>query len=369
MTVTGELKVIKDSLDPAVIMRPICAGSFEVTVCNTAPNRTLKIFLKGSPDKQVGQLGAYADCTSATLGGAGGKLTLKTGDEIYVTQEIGKLNSKSDIVKVVNKSNPVYEIGNGKSCKPCNGKDLGLIFIRDELTSKKGPVFRASMCGAESASAEIRGPNNALIENIALTESVGRKGYFEGKWDWNKIGWKTSKDIPLGKYKVTFNIWSSGQPLKKDSYFQVTSQGCVELEVLCADNAFRKDCVDRINKLRKLEGLPNLVRDQSKETCSNDDAKVNFQSNDPHAQMCGQAQNTCPELVSTDKILNVCIQQQMYYQEKQNYMKNPNNCYNAPWPNTCGHYVNMTDTRYTKAACGLYRTPSGGFFSVINFFK
>jgi len=62
----------------------------------------------------------------------------------------------------------------------------------------------------------------------------------------------------------------------------------------------------------------------------------------------------------------------MYYQEKQNYQANPGGCYNAPWPNTCGHYVNMTDkgnAGYTKVACGVYRTPSAGFFAVINFFK
>lgn len=136
-----------------------------------------------------------------------------------------------------------------------------------------------------------------------------------------------------------------------------------------AKTAFYKDCVDRINKLRNLEGLGDLLLDQSKQACSNADARVNFASIDPHAQQCGQAQNTCPALASPQKILDGCIEQQMYYQEKANYTKNPSECYNAAWPNTCGHYVNMTNKSYTKVACGMYRTPSGDFFAVMNFFK
>jgi uncharacterized repeat protein (TIGR01451 family) len=139
-----------------------------------------------------------------------------------------------------------------------------------------------------------------------------------------------------------------------------------------AVTAFYQDCVDRINKLRALESLPPLVRDQGHEACSNSDAKVNFEKGIPHFQKCSQVQNECPALPSISQVLNDCIQTQMYYQEKANYKTNPNGCYNAPWPDTCGHYVNITDKNnegYKKVACGIYATPSGGFLAIMNFFE
>ena len=137
----------------------------------------------------------------------------------------------------------------------------------------------------------------------------------------------------------------------------------------CAD--FYLSCVERINKLRALENLLPLGRDQGKERCSDDDARTNYKKNQPHASMCGQAQNECWTANSIDEILNNCIEQHMYYKEKPCYNNNPAGCYHDQ-ASMCGHYVNMLDKQkygYTKAACGLYETPTGEFHSVINFFK
>jgi len=203
-----------------------------VTVCKTSSNPILKLFLEGNPDTQLSQQGSTGGCTSVTLGD---KSYLNNLDPIYVTQEVGNLESKSSTVTVVNTSHPLFEIGNGKFCKPCSGQDNGPIFVRDTLTKESGPVFKATMCGAEVASIEIRDPKGKLIQTIILEESKTKKGYFEGTWDWDKIGWKTSKDILVGEYTAKFKIDGT----EEDKYFYVFTQGCVELEVLCAHNKYR----------------------------------------------------------------------------------------------------------------------------------
>ena len=223
---------VKNSLDSPEIKEPVCAGSSEVTVCKTSSNPILSLFLKGSPDTLLSQQGSTGGCTSVTLGD---KSLLNNLDQIYVTQAIGNLESKSSTITVTQTSHPTFEIGNGKFCKPCSGQDNGPIFVRDALTKESGPVFKATMCGAEAASVEIRDPKGTLLETIILDESKTQKGYFEGIWDWDKIGWKTSKDLPVGEYTAKFKIDGT----QEDKYFYVFTQGCVELEVLCAHNKVR----------------------------------------------------------------------------------------------------------------------------------
>jgi hypothetical protein len=36
---------------------------------------------------------------------------------------------------------------------------------------------------------------------------------------------------------------------------------------------------------------------------------------------------------------------------------------------TSGHYINMTDTKYTSVACGFYTTASGQVWQVQNYFR
>jgi hypothetical protein len=60
-----------------------------------------------------------------------------------------------------------------------------------------------------------------------------------------------------------------------------------------------------------------------------------------------------------------------HHMEKANYAKNPGGCYDAAWPNTCGHYINITDKEnkgYKTMACGVYVTTSGAPYVVLNFF-
>ena len=244
---------VKNSLDAPSIGKPICAGSSEVTVCTASSNPILKLFLKGNPDKQISQLGTPAGCTSVNLGDT---LSLKNQDEVYAVQTVGTLESKSDTVKVVDTSDPVFKIGKGTYCKTCSGQDSGPTFVRDTLTKLYGPEFTATMCGTEKAVVEIWGPKGTLIETITLEEIPGKKGYFTGTWDWDKIGWNTSTDIPIGMYTAKFKIWpSGGTPTEQKKYFHVFTQGCVELEVLCAHNSVRDQVKIDNPSVTKLDSL------------------------------------------------------------------------------------------------------------------
>jgi hypothetical protein len=140
----------------------------------------------------------------------------------------------------------------------------------------------------------------------------------------------------------------------------------------CTITQLYKSCVDRINTLRATEGLPALVWDQGQQACSDNDAKVNYQTNTPHKSNCGLAQNECPAFSSSNDILDTCIQKEMYDAEKLCYAKNPSTCY-YDTACMCGHYVNMMDKNnygYTKVACGVfYDLNSKVYKVVINFFK
>ncbi len=136
-------------------------------------------------------------------------------------------------------------------------------------------------------------------------------------------------------------------------------------------------CTDVINAIRQLEGKPWLKEDEAGECHADADASCNFTNgphfcNTPPQDDCGAAYPTIVE-----GILGTCIWQQMYLTEKANYNTNLKNnptdtmgtgCYSSPYPKGCGHYVNMViDSRPTKVACGIYKTPGGKFYSVQNF--
>jgi hypothetical protein len=365
---------VQDEIDQPNIVPPVCAGSFIVAVCNVAPRATLTIFKKSKNETnytQIAQQGEFGECTDVFIGGPGGNYTFGNEDEIYATQEKGDLKKESSpvTVKDTDQAYVNVEIGNGKLCKPCSGQDYGPIFVRDTLTSKSGPVFKATMCGAEAAKVTITDPKGVVKPAITLEEIQGKKGHFEGTWDWNTMGWNKPDDILFGKYKATFTIGPGSKP---DKYFYVKTQGCVD----CAVIDFYQTCVDRVNKLRSLEKPPlsALQRDQGREGDADYDARVNYEKG-AHAQMSGSAQNECGTRPSIQGILDQCIEQKMYYDEKPCYERYQNNdpkaCYSFKSGPGCecqyGHYKNMTGT-YKSLACGIYVTPEGEFKAVMNFF-
>lgn len=135
---------------------------------------------------------------------------------------------------------------------------------------------------------------------------------------------------------------------------------------------FGKECAAKINVIRAKEGKPLLTRYEAGECAADDDSKVNYQWNLTHPQefhksQSGSAQNTCPSYSTIDDILNNCIWQQEYLDEKKCYQQNPGGCYGNS-SCECGHYVNMVmDPDQHKVACGLYETPTG-WWATQNFY-
>jgi hypothetical protein len=111
------------------------------------------------------------------------------------------------------------------------------------------------------------------------------------------------------------------------------------------------DCVARINQFRACVCLPPLQRWTDAESCVTQDAAYDRAHNTPHAgfssnpAICtpqGFAQNEC--LGGT---LDNCIQS-MFNEGPPPQSPCEGACYQAH-----GHFINMTNTRYTLVACGF----------------
>jgi hypothetical protein len=120
------------------------------------------------------------------------------------------------------------------------------------------------------------------------------------------------------------------------------------------------DCVARINQFRACVCLPPLQRWTEGESCATQHAAYDRARNAPHAgfgsnpPICsprGWAQNEC--LGGT---VNGCIQS-MFNEGPPPTTPCEGSCYQQH-----GHYINMTNPRYTRVACGF-----DGSWAVQNF--
>jgi hypothetical protein len=122
------------------------------------------------------------------------------------------------------------------------------------------------------------------------------------------------------------------------------------------------DCVARINQLRwECQCLPPLDRWPEGEACADQHAQYDYEHDEAHAgfsaRICengGSAQNECPGYGARFGIIDFCLQQM--------WDEGPGEPYSAH-----GHYINMTDSAYSKVACGRYETPNGDVWAVQNF--
>jgi len=113
------------------------------------------------------------------------------------------------------------------------------------------------------------------------------------------------------------------------------------------------DCVTRVNQFRACVCLPPLARWNAGEACADMDAAYD-PSHSAHAGfiagICspeGNAQDECPGWGSATQVISGCIQQ-MFDEGPPPTADCTGDCYE-----THGHYINMTNTRYTKIACGI----------------
>jgi hypothetical protein len=113
--------------------------------------------------------------------------------------------------------------------------------------------------------------------------------------------------------------------------------------------AYRQQCVDKINEYRATLGLAPYQRWTAQESCVDNEAKTDSQNNKAHSAFgsCGEwAQNECPGYPSLSSTVSTCLAQM--------WAEGPGADFN-----THGHYINMSSTQYTKVACGFFEGPNG----------
>jgi hypothetical protein len=113
------------------------------------------------------------------------------------------------------------------------------------------------------------------------------------------------------------------------------------------------DCVARVNQFRACVCLPPLVRWNDGESCADQDAAYDV-ANGAHAGfiagICpveGSAQDECPGWGSATQVISQCLQQ-MFAEGPPPTATCTGACYQMH-----GHFINMTNPRYTKIACGI----------------
>lgn len=118
-----------------------------------------------------------------------------------------------------------------------------------------------------------------------------------------------------------------------------------------------QDCVDRINQFRwECQCLPPLARWTEAEACSDQQSADDQNGGGPHGNFgaCGEnAQNTCPNWGSEGQIISGCLQAM--------WDEGPGEPFSEH-----GHYINMSNTGYTRVACG-FSSGGGGVWSNQNF--
>lgn len=122
-----------------------------------------------------------------------------------------------------------------------------------------------------------------------------------------------------------------------------------------------EDCVRRINQFRwECQCLPPLGRWSDGEACASDQAAYDAMTGDPHsgfrAGICtgGSGQNECPGWPSEESTVSGCLQ--LMWDE------GPGEPFSEH-----GHYLNMTNPRFSEVACGFHTTADGEVWAVQNF--
>jgi hypothetical protein len=125
--------------------------------------------------------------------------------------------------------------------------------------------------------------------------------------------------------------------------------GCMPVPAPGSDDP-HQDCVDRINQFRyECQCLPPLARWTDAEGCSDSQSADDQADDAPHGHfgVCGEgAQNSCPNWPSAGDVVAGCLQSMWDEGPGEPFIEH-------------GHYINMSNTGYTKVACGFATGPNG----------
>jgi hypothetical protein len=128
-----------------------------------------------------------------------------------------------------------------------------------------------------------------------------------------------------------------------------------------------QDCVDRVNQFRtQCACLPALTRWNDGEACADQMAQYDSMGTTAHAgfmaRICsgGNAQDECPGWGSETQVVSGCLQQ-MWDEGPPPTADCSGSCFQK-----YGHFINMTNTKMKKVACGFFTTSAGKVWSVQN---
>jgi hypothetical protein len=131
----------------------------------------------------------------------------------------------------------------------------------------------------------------------------------------------------------------------------------------------RQDCVNRINQFRtQCACMAPLDRWTDAESCADQMAQYDSMTGTAHSgfsgKICtpgGNGQNECPGYSSETQVVGSCLQQM--------WSEGPPP--QSPCDSACfqkyGHFINMTNTKFKKVACGFFKTSAGSLWAVQNF--
>ncbi len=124
--------------------------------------------------------------------------------------------------------------------------------------------------------------------------------------------------------------------------------------------AARAQCVQIINQDRatlKPASAP-LVEDTAEEACVDGQAEADYQANTPHSAFgkCREsAQDECPNWPGPpSSIMTKCLAEM--------WAEGP------PDAGQDNHWLNMSNAKYKKVACGFYQTPTGKWWATQDFY-
>jgi hypothetical protein len=170
-------------------------------------------------------------------------------------------------------------------------------------------------------------------------------------------GTGTVSGAPNGADAATTDATSGGSSANEGGMADVSSQGASDGGDPLA--AARGQCVQIINQYRATLSPPSppLQEATAQESCVDGQAKADYTANTPHSAfgVCRErAQDECPNWPGMPSaILTRCLAQM--------WAEGP------PPPGTDNHWLNMSNAKYTKVACGFYQTPRGNWWATQDF--
>ena len=182
---------------------------------------------------------------------------------------------------------------------------------------------------------------------------------------------KSSSSASEDSSKSSATVESSSSASKESpkSSAAVESSSSVEKNTpasSASDNAFfdegwREGCLAKINEYRATENLePLVLASEEKQACADKQAADDLAENKAHGHMqdCGEfAQNSGPNFntswrKSASAVTDAYLKM-MWEDEKELVVtgaRDPEKSEDYPY---IGHYINMSNTSYTKVACGI----------------